>query len=51
MTYRAEFNENRRCWRIIADYRAVGGEKVDICGAASERIAIETAICMNEARK
>ena len=36
-----------RGWRIRVDYRAIGGDVVDICGAISELVALETCALLN----
>lgn len=40
--------DKNRGWRIKADYRAVGGEIIDICGALNQIVAEQTAAMMNE---
>lgn len=50
MTYRAEYDE-KRGWRVKADYRPDGGELMDVCGATDSMVATETALCLAALRK
>lgn len=38
-------------WRIRLDVDGGCGEQIDICGAASEMVAVETATMLNDYRK
>ena len=51
MHYFAQFNKQQWQWRVLADYRAIGGEIMDICAALNSTVAYETAAALNEARK
>ena len=40
-----------RGWRIYVDYTSIGGDVIDICGAADEYVARTTADMMNQAKQ
>lgn len=39
--------DGKRGWRILADYRFIGGDVIDICGAVNRRVATETVTLLN----
>jgi len=41
----------KKGWRVMADYRGIGGDIMDICGAVDGVVARQTADALNEAAK
>ena len=44
--YFAEFSK-KSGWRVMADYRGIGGDIIDICGAVDGEVARQTAEALN----